>query len=115
MGGELFSPFEVENMQFEINGILWTLLFVDPNSPYLEMWDRYTIGVTDRSTLTIYIADNLYGEMLYRVLSHEICHAMVMSYGYDMRVPEEECMCQVMENHSGEVIGLADMLYSQIK
>ena len=95
-------------MQFEINGILWTLKFVEPMDSVLWTGSRYTLGVTVLPERTIYINAYLNKEKLRDVLSHEICHSMVASYGYDMPISEEECFCQIMERRGDEVRWLAD-------
>lgn len=100
---------------FSINGYEWAVQFVPPNSPYLLMENGYTVGCTDLRTQTVYLSDELDGVFLYAVLSHEICHAMIYSYGYDMSISEEECFCQILENHGVEVDRIADSLYPIIK
>lgn len=66
-----------------MNGILWRIRFVNPNSDILI--DRTllkTVAVTDPDTMTIYLSNKLRGEFLTRVVLHELSHAMMVSYGY---------------------------------
>lgn len=68
---------------FFMNGILWRIRFVNPNSDILI--DRTllkTVAVTDPDTMTIYLSNKLRGEFLTRVVLHELSHAMMVSYGY---------------------------------
>lgn len=100
---------------FDINGVEWEIYFVPPYSPWLRYNDgSYTVGMTDRDMQEIYLSDELYGEYLENVLSHEICHAAAMSYGVDMDAQDEECMCQFVERHSDEVNYLTDELLGQL-
>ena len=75
-----------------VNGIRWRVLFTDnPND--LELDGTIRLGITDRNTHTIYIHNSLQGEMLKRVLLHELTHAWLFSYGYDLSIEIEEMLC----------------------
>lgn len=75
-----------------VNGIRWRVLFTDnPND--LELNGTIRLGITDRNTHTIYIHNSLQGEMLKRVLLHELTHAWLFSYGYDLSIEIEEMLC----------------------
>jgi hypothetical protein len=66
---------------FLINNIYWKIAFVEPNYPLLMRKDgRYSIGACDNLTRTIYINDTLKGNILKKVLCHEITHAAMFSY-----------------------------------
>lgn len=101
-------------MRFLINGVEWTLVFVPSDSPELWMGNHYTLGVTDLSTSRVLISNNLSERQLYDVLHHEICHAIIGSYGYFMPIDEEECLCQVLEHHSEEAQFLTQNLFEMI-
>lgn len=98
-------------MVIEINGIEWCLCFVEPDDPILLTHDSYTLGVTDIYGRCIYIANNLDDETLYDVLTHELCHAWSYSYGYNISIPHEELMCQVVERCSDDIQDLATETY----
>lgn len=102
-------------MEFYINGDIWEIIFVRPDS--VELWNdnRFTVGVTDRSTHTIYLSDEISGQFLEDVLRHELCHASMMSYGYDMSIPEEECFCQIIEKRGEEIDDLTDLLLQNME
>lgn len=69
--------------RFVMNGYLWNVRFTSPQDPVLiDRTNTLTVGVTDPSTMTIYIADNLHGEFLTKVVLHELGHAMMYSYHY---------------------------------
>lgn len=92
-----------------INGYEWAIRFVNPYSRYLRRSDgSYTIGMTDWNTRTMYIADNLNDYMVERVICHELCHALSMSYGLYLDIDTEEMICSFMEQYGREVIMLLD-------
>ena len=66
---------------FYINGYLWHVKFVPPNSS--ELIDRtgeYRVATTDPSTLYIYLSSQLTGDFLNRVLIHELGHCIIFSF-----------------------------------
>ena len=68
-------------IMFLINNIYWKIAFVEPNYPLLMRKDgRYSIGACDNLTRTIYINNTLKGNILKKVLCHEITHAAMFSY-----------------------------------
>ena len=69
--------------EFVMNGDLWKVRFTSPQNPVLvDRTNVLTVGVTDPSTMTIYLSDRLSGGFLTRVTLHELSHAMMYSYGY---------------------------------
>lgn len=69
--------------EFVMNGDLWHVRFTSSqNSVLIDRTGIKTCAVTDPSTMTVYIANNLRGEFLTRVTLHELSHAMMYSYGY---------------------------------
>lgn len=68
---------------FFMNGMLWRIRFVNPNSDILiDRTLSKTVAVTDPETMTIYLSNKLRGEFLTRVVLHELSHAMMYSYQY---------------------------------
>ena len=68
---------------FFMNGMLWSIRFVNPNSDILiDRTLSKTVAVTDPETMTIYLSNKLRGEFLTRVVLHELSHAMMYSYHY---------------------------------
>lgn len=66
---------------FLLNGYLWRVKFVDPNSSYLvDRTGTLTVATTDPTTGYIYLARNLQGDFLKRVLIHEIGHCALFSF-----------------------------------
>ena len=68
--------------QFYMNGDLWKVHFVSPHDDVLiDRTGQRTLAVSDYSTMTISIANNLHGELLNRVFIHELGHCVMFSYG----------------------------------
>ena len=68
---------------FFMNGMLWSIRFVNPNSDILiDRTLSKTVAVTDPDTMTIYLSNQLRGSFLTTVVLHELSHAMMISYGY---------------------------------
>lgn len=69
--------------EFYMNGLHWSIRFVNPNSDILiDRTLSKTVAVTDPDTMTIYLSNKLRGEFLTRVVLHELSHAMMYSYHY---------------------------------
>ena len=64
MGAMLIAFLGVDYMIFTVNGNNWILQYVRPSSEELRRSDGvYTLGVTDNTTKTVTIADNLSDRM----------------------------------------------------
>lgn len=75
-----------------VNGIKWRIVFTD-NPHDLELNGTVRLGITDRNTHTVYIHNSLQGDLLKKVLLHELTHVWLFSYGYDLSVEIEEMLC----------------------
>lgn len=96
-------------MEIFINGFKWNVLFVHAkNSMLMRSDNTYALGVTDRNEQYIAINKHLYGNLAYKVLVHEICHAICLSYGIYMSVEEEERLCDFVATHGSEAFELAE-------
>lgn len=96
---------------FNVNGIEWDIRFVNAGSKYLKRSDgTYTIGMTDGYTHTIYLARNLKGRMLDKVLSHELTHVILFSYGIEIDEELEERLAQWVSIYGRELVYLLDDL-----
>lgn len=92
-----------------INGYKWDIVKVDEHDPVLKRSDgSYTVGVTDRNTMTVYLSDKLKGAFLNKVLTHEICHCAVFSYGIEMDIRTEEIVADYISLFGREIIKKAD-------
>lgn len=103
---------------FYMNGYLWNVRFVNPDDNILvDRTLRKTIGVTDPETMTIYLSNKLKGQLLNRVLIHELGHATLYSTGlleelHRMVYPQfwieaEEGLCNFLADYGHQVFGIA--------
>ena len=111
--------------QFYMNGYLWRVRFVSPHDNVLiDRTGHRTLAVSDYSTMTISIANNLHGELLNRVFIRELGHCVMFSYGLLSElhrmvkkrywVDAEEFVCNILADYGQFVIGTArDVLGNQ--
>ena len=101
-------------LDMTINGITWTIEYVEPNNPILRRNNgTWTIGCTDSKARTIYINNRLNNYMNQKVLTHEICHALIFSYGIYFDLQTEELICDFIATYGLEIIELVeDILYN---
>lgn len=65
-----------------MNGYLWRIRFVDSGSSYLvDRTGTRTVGTTDPKRRVIFLSEDLYGQLLVKVLIHEIGHCAIVSFG----------------------------------
>lgn len=94
---------------FTINGIEWTLQFVPGTDEKLMRSDGVlTLGVTDANLRTIFISDRLTGNLLYKVICHELCHCFCFSYGIYIDLRTEELIADFLATYGCEVFAIAD-------
>lgn len=95
---------------FFMNGYGWTIESVRPDSRLLvDRTGSLTLATTDPVMRTIYLSNNLRGELLTTVLLHELGHCVLFSFdliGYIHSVvrPEywieaEEWICNFLANY----------------
>ena len=99
---------------FEMNGLLWQVIDVPEDSPFLiDRTGRRTVATTDGKTLCVYVSDSVSGDFRKRVIAHEMGHATCFSYGLldeirrccypSKRIEMEEFICNFVADH-GEMI-----------
>lgn len=104
--------------EFYMNGLLWHVRFAHPYDPILiDRTNSMTCGVTDPDTMTIYIADNLRGAFLNRVLIHELGHCALCSFSLidDIHrmckrrywIEAEEAVCNFIADYGNQIFGIA--------
>lgn len=102
---------------FFMNGMLWSIRFVNPNSDILiDRTLSKTVAVTDPDTMTIYLSNKLRGEFLNRVLIHELSHCVMYSYRLidsihrmckrKYWIDMEEFCANLLANYGNQVFGL---------
>lgn len=103
-------------MIFNINGTMWRVQYKNPLSNELKRSDgTISLGVTDRNTRTIYLSDKLQGFMERKVLIHEVCHAICMSYDVYLPIEQEEILCDFVATYGDEVFGIVDMVLGAVR
>ena len=101
---------------FEINGILWNIVFVNPNSDKLRRSDgSVTCGVCDFGDRCIYLSDMLQGAFLRKVYIHEVCHAAIFSYSINIDLLQEEFLCDFIATYGDEIFAIVDSLFMALK
>lgn len=91
----------------KINGIRWRLVKVSPSNPALRMPnDSLALGCCDTDSHTIYIDKKLQDRELKEVLTHEITHAIIYSYGIELTTKEEETIVSIISSHGTEIAKL---------
>jgi hypothetical protein len=100
---------------FKINNKTWEIVKISRQNPMLMRSDgSKTVGMTDRNTQTIYIANDLRGGFLDKVLCHELCHAFCLSYNIYMDIETEEIVADFLATYGREVFEIADRLLLEI-
>ena len=103
-------------MIFSINGTNWRVQYENSNSSELRRSDNVSVlGVTDRNTQTIYLSDKLQGFMERKVLIHEVCHAICMSYDVYLPIEQEEILCDFVATYGDEVFDIVDMILGAVR
>ena len=103
-------------MIFSINGTIWQVQYENPLSGELKRSDNVSVlGVTDRNTHTIYLSNALHGHMERKVLIHEVCHAICMSYDVHLPIEQEEVLCDFVATYGDEVFDIVDMVLGAVR
>lgn len=98
-----------------INGIEWEIMIVSPFHPGLHRSDwSFTLGTCDYNTKTIYITNDLKEEYLWKVLSHELTHAAMFSYGVELSWEQEEIVADLIATYGQEIVYITNLLFNRI-
>lgn len=101
----------VFGLKFELNGIQWQIVWVDNKNSLLSRTDgSMSVGVTDMNTHCIYLAKSLHGAFWRKVLIHELCHCVCMSYDIYMPIEQEEMLCDFVATYGDQVFDIVDIL-----
>ena len=103
-------------MIFNINDTIWQVQYENPLSGELKRSDgSISLGVTDRNTHTINLSSALHGYMERKVLIHEVCHAICMSYDVYLPIEQEEILCDFVATYGDEIFGIVDMILTVVR
>lgn len=103
---------------FLMNGYLWRIKFVDPDDPVLvDRQGKHTVAVTSPMSGYIYLSEDLNGDMLNRVLIHELGHCAMVSFGLIDRIRDfvdpwnqieaEEWICNFIADYGYQIFSVA--------
>lgn len=96
-------------MRYTINGIEWSVFLVPPSSNKLKRSSSIqALGMCDWSTKAIYLCNALSGELLRKVLTHEICHSVIFSYKIKLNIMQEEFLCDFVASFGGSIIDIVN-------
>lgn len=102
-------------MVFVVNDTIWQLQFVNQASKNLYRSDgSRTIGVSDNTIKTVFIADNLTDKMVDKVLCHELVHVFCFENDYSIPIEVEEIIADFMSLYGRSIIYLADRIMSDL-
>lgn len=93
-----------------INGLTWRIYLTTDVERLRRADGTITLGVTDINDKTICIFSKMSPFLINKVLLHELCHAFIFSYGYDLTLEEEELLCSFMDTYAVNIIEEADRL-----
>ena len=107
---------------FSLNGYLWHVKFVRPDSP--ELVDRtreQRVATTDPDTLTVYLSNQLRGEFLNTVFIHELAHCVMWSFDllYEIHkmvkreywIEAEEWICNFIADYGFQIFKIAHSVF----
>lgn len=101
---------------FFINGEEWKVKFTNPQNPALLRKDgSYTVGMCDNNSKTIYLADYLEGDMLKKVLCHEVVHAAMFSYNVFLTLDQEELLADLIATYGEEIIEITNKVFRKLQ
>ena len=101
---------------FTINGEQWFIVLVMPYDVALLMPNgNYALGACNDATKTIYISNELYGEVFEQVLCHELVHASMFAYDMKLDHNEEELIAEIISVFGEEIIDITDIMFDKIR
>lgn len=104
--------------QFFMNGYLWNVKRVPPYDDILiDRTGIKTVAVTEPITMCIYLSNKLDGELLKKVVLHELAHATMFSYNIVDMIHEycyrkhwfdmEELIANIIAEYGEEIFHIA--------
>lgn len=103
-------------MKIIVNSIVWNIIFVPSNSKELLRSDNVlTLGVTDRNVNCVFLSNQLHGDLLYKVLCHELCHVYIFSYGIYFLIEEEERLAEFISMFGKNIVNDTNNLLNQFQ
>ena len=101
---------------FTINGEHWSIVLCSSNHPMLIRSDgSISIGACDDASKTIYLSENLRGDLFKKVLCHELTHAAMFSYNVELTLEQEEMLAELITTYGEEIINITNTLFYKLK
>lgn len=101
---------------FYINGLAWKIAYVNSYFPLLRRINgEYSIGACDNLTRTIYLNQNLEGELLKKVLCHQITHAAMFSYNVNLSLEQQELIADLISTYGEEIIYITNKIFAKLE
>lgn len=89
---------------------------VSPHNKNLYRPDgTLTIACCDNKTKTIYVNSFVTGNLLKRVLCHEITHAAMFSYGVELSLEQEELLADLLATYGNEIIEITNQIFARLQ
>ena len=102
-------------MEFVIGNQVWHLYFLPPFDDIFVMENgRRTVGVTDRNTHEVFIADNLHPTFEWKVLCHEMCHVSMCVYNVRLSVEQEEVIADLIATYGAEILDVTNRIFGKL-
>lgn len=106
---------------FVLNGVVWKVRFVSPNNPMLvDRTGNLTLATTDPNINTVCVSNALHGQLLTKVLIHEIGHCALISFNlleqiHMMVKPQywvqcEEFMCNFIADYGMKIFEIVSLV-----
>lgn len=100
---------------FTINGERWFIALVAPDDMALMVRNNeFALGACYDNIKTIYISNQLHGDLFEKVLCHELVHAAMFAYDVILDLEEEELIAEIIATFGEEIIDITDILFDQI-
>lgn len=101
---------------FTINGEHWRVVLCSVHHPMLIRSDgSLSIGACDDASKTIYLNQNLKGDLLKKVLCHELTHAAMFSYNVELTLEQEEMLAELIATYGEEIIDITNTIFYKLK
>ena len=101
---------------FTINGKHWRVVLCSVHHPMLIRSDgSLSIGACDDASKTIYLNQNLKGDLLKKVLCHELTHAAMFSYNVELTLEQEEMLAELITTYGEEIIDITNTIFYKLK
>lgn len=98
-------------MDFVINGVKWGIQYVRGADKRLMRSDgTLTLGVTDWNDKTVYLSDALHGDLLTKVVAHELVHCFMFAFSIHIPIEQEEFVADWVATYGVDLVFLLDEL-----